>query len=234
MILWDDRAMHILLVEDESRLATAVRRVLQEEGHVTDWVADGDDALEQARTEEYDIILLDVMIPGTDGYGVARALRAEGAVTPILMLTARDGVPDRVKGLDSGADDYLVKPFALSELLARVRALGRRSRMSAGQAPSSLQVGDLELDLLSREAIRGGKRIELTAKEFALLELLMRHPGQVLTRTQLLDRVWSYDSAVESNVVEIYIHYLRNKVDRNFEPRLIRTVRGVGYALRTP
>ncbi|MBI5947372.1 MAG: response regulator transcription factor [Chloroflexi bacterium] len=225
--------MHILLVEDEPRLATAIRRVLQEEGHVADWVADGNEALDQARSEDYDILLLDVMIPGTDGYGVARTLRAEGAVTPILMLTARDSVPDRVKGLDAGADDYLVKPFALSELLARVRALARRSRMNNGQA-SSLQVGDLELDLRSREAIRGGKRIELTAKEFALLELLMRHPGQVLTRTQLLDRVWNYDSLVESNVVEIYIHYLRNKVDRDFEPKLIRTVRGVGYALRAP
>lgn len=223
--------MHLLLVEDEPRLARAVKRALQEEGHVVDWVEDGLDALEQARGETYDALLLDVMLPRLSGVEIARRLRAEGIATPILMLTARDAVPDRVAGLDAGADDYLVKPFALSELLARVRAIGRRATAVSSE-PLSLRVAGLELDLRRREAIRDGRRIELTAREFALLELLMRHPGQVLTRTQLLDRVWSYDTPVESNVLETYIHYLRNKVDRGFDRQLIRTVRGAGYSLR--
>lgn len=198
---------------------------------MVDALEDGADALAQAALEEYDLVILDVMLPGLDGYEVARRLRKRGNTTPILMLTARDSVQDRVTGLDAGADDYLVKPFALAELLARVRALTRRAQMVPGDS-GRLQVGDLELDLRTREAIRKGKRIELTGREFALLETLMRHPGQVLTRSQLLDRVWSYDMLTESNVVDIYIHYLRNKIDRDFEPRLIRTVRGVGYALR--
>ncbi|MCS7294935.1 MAG: response regulator transcription factor, partial [Dehalococcoidia bacterium] len=187
--------------------------------------------LYQALLEEYDAIILDVMLPGKDGIAVARELRAKGRTTPILMLTARDAIPDRVAGLDAGADDYLVKPFALSELLARLRALDRRARMSAAE-PHVLRVADLELDLRAREARRQGKRIELTAKEFALLEALMRHPGQVLTRSQLLDMVWHYDASIESNIVDTYIHYLRTKVDKDFEPKLIRTVRGAGYALR--
>jgi DNA-binding response OmpR family regulator len=147
------------------------------------------------------------------------------------MLTARDSVRDRVAGLDAGADDYLVKPFALDELLARVRAMGRRLQMTSAE-PTTLRVADLELDLRAREAVRSGKRIELTSREFALLETLMRHPGQVLTRSQILDRVWSYDVFTESNIVDTYIHYLRNKIDNGFEPRLIRTVRGAGYAIR--
>ncbi len=223
--------MHLLLVEDEARLAHAVRRVLEEEGHVVDWVDDGADAFAQAQTEEYDLILLDVMLPTMNGFEVAKRLRAKGNQSPILMLTAKDAVTDRVQGLDSGADDYLVKPFALAELLARVRALTRRAKMATG-LDSVLTVADLELDLKTREAIRGGKRIELTAKEFALLEVMMRHPGQVMTRSQLLDRIWSYDVLTESNIVDIYIHYLRNKIDRDFDEKLIRTVRGVGYALR--
>lgn len=223
--------MHLLLVEDERRLASAVRRVLEEEGHVVDWLEDGADAEFQAQTEEYDLILLDVMLPSMDGYDVTRRLRGKNVLTPILMLTARDAVADRVRGLDAGADDYLVKPFALAELLARVRALTRRSR-DAGGEQTTLQVGDLQLDLLTREAIRGGKHIELTAKEFALLEVLMRHPGQVMPRSQLLDRVWSYDILTESNIVDIYIHYLRTKIDKEFDDKLIRTVRGAGYAIR--
>lgn len=229
--VWFDCHVHILLVEDEPRLASAVKRALQEEGHVVDWVADGEDALAQAAMEEYDALVLDIMLPGRDGLSVARTLRGSGSTVPILMLTARDSVADRIAGLDTGADDYLVKPFALGELLARVRALGRRAAMVAtGEA--FLQVGDLRLDLRSREALRGGRRIELTTREFALLELLMRHPNQVLTRSQLLDRVWSYDSPVDSNVLETYIHYLRRKIDHGFEPKLIRTVRGAGYAIR--
>jgi DNA-binding response OmpR family regulator len=220
-----------MLVEDERRLATAIKRAIEEDGHVVDVIGDGADALLQANAEAYDLMVLDVMLPGLDGFEVARRLRRAGSTTHILMLTARDSVADRVKGLDSGADDYLVKPFALSELLARIRAQGRRSQM--GNAGGEvLRVADLELDLLSREAVRGGKRIELTAKEFTLLETLMRHPGQVLTRSQLLDRVWSYDILTESNIVDTYIHYLRTKIDQEFEPKLIRTVRGAGYALR--
>lgn len=198
---------------------------------MVDCVEDGADALAQAGAEQYDLVLLDVMLPSLDGYEVARRVRQRGDTTPILMLTARDAIADRVKGLDAGADDYLVKPFALTELLARIRAVTRRAQMAGGDA-GTLTVGDLGLDLKTREAIRGDKRIELTAKEFALLEVLMRHPGQVLTRSQLLDRVWSYDVLTESNVVDIYIYYLRNKIDRDVEPKLIRTVRGVGYALR--
>ncbi len=224
--------MKILLVEDEARLATAVRRVLDEEGYATDWSADGADGLARAEDGEYDVILLDVMLPSYDGYEIARRLRASGMTVPILMLTARDGIQDRVRGLDSGADDYLVKPFALAELLARVRALGRRAKMNGAAESPLLAVADLELDLRSREARRGPRRIELTAREFGLLETLMRHPGQVMTRSQLLDAVWSYDAVTESNVVDIYIHYLRNKLDKGFDKKLIRTVRGMGYAIR--
>ena len=224
--------MKILLVEDEARLATAVRRVLDDEGYATDWAADGADGLHRAENGEYDVILLDVMLPSYDGYEIARRLRSDGSTVPILMLTARDGIQDRVRGLDAGADDYLVKPFALAELLARVRALGRRAKMGAATEAPVLTVADLELDLRSREARRGPRRIELTAREFALLETLMRHPGQVMSRSQLLDSVWSYDAVTESNVVDIYIHYLRNKIDKGFDRKLIRTVRGMGYAIR--
>ncbi|MGB4863898.1 MAG: response regulator transcription factor [Tepidiformaceae bacterium] len=225
--------MKILLVEDEARLATAVRRVLDDEGYATDWAADGADGLTRAETSEYDVILLDVMLPSYDGYEIARRLRADGSTVPILMLTARDGIQDRVRGLDAGADDYLVKPFALAELLARVRALSRRARMAEVAESPRLSVADLELDMRSHDARRGQRRIELTAREFSLLETLMRHPGQVMTRAQLLDTVWSYDSIVESNVVDIYIHYLRNKIDKGFDHKLIRTVRGTGYSIRS-
>jgi DNA-binding response OmpR family regulator len=224
--------MHILLVEDERRLATAVRRVLEEEGHVVDYIEDGLEAFGQAKAERYDLIVLDVMLPSMDGFEIARRLRTGKDATPILMLTARDSVQDRVAGLDAGADDYLVKPFALAELLARVRAFGRRQAGASAAEPGVLKVGDLELDLRSREARRDGDAIELTTKEFALLETLMRHPGQVLTRSQLLDLVWSYDMMIESNVVDTYIHYLRNKIDKNYDAKLIRTVRGAGYSIR--
>jgi two-component system, OmpR family, response regulator len=226
-----NRAMRVLVVEDEARLARAMTRVLSEEGYTPDTAGNGLDAIRLARTQSYDLVLLDVMLPGMDGYGVARELRSAGFQKPILMLTARDAVPDRVRGLDSGADDYLVKPFALAELLARIRALTRRSGMVPED--SVLSCGDLQLDLRTRQAQRGGRTIELTTKEFGLLEALMRHPGQVLTRSQLLDMVWGMDALqTESNVVDIYVHYLRNKVDRDFEKKLIRTIRGAGYAIR--
>ena len=223
--------MHLLVVEDEEQLASAIRRVLQEDGHVVDLVADGADALAQGLTVDYDLAVLDVMLPSLNGYEIAKRWRRAGRTLPIIILTARDSVTDRVAGLDAGADDYMVKPFSIQELLARVRAQGRRLRMTAAE-PTVLKVGDLELDLLAHEAARGGGRIELTAKEFALLETLMRHPGQVLTKSQLLERVWGYDAFTESNIVETYIHYVRNKVDANYEPKLIRTVRGVGYSIR--
>ncbi len=230
--MWCDcRAMHLLLVEDDERLAKAVERIVTAEGHVVDWVADGAEALAQAGMEPYDVYVLDVMLPSVDGFEITRRLRASGKTAPILMLTARDSVRDRVKGLDAGADDYLVKPFAPEELLARVRALGRRQ---AAVNPESdiLRVADLELNVRTREATRGGKRIELTAKEFVLLEALMRHAGHVMTRSRLLDTVWNYEVLTDSNVVEMYIHYLRNKIDKDFDQKLIRTVRGVGYAIR--
>jgi len=226
--------MHILFVEDEARLASAIRRVLKEENHVVDWFSDGEEGLLQATTEPYDLLLLDVMLPSMDGYAITREVRASGQDTPILMLTARDAIADRVKGLDAGADDYLVKPFALEELLARVRALTRRNRPPGADGDGNvLRIGDLSLNLRTREADRQGRKIELTAREFSLLELMMRHPGQVFTRSQLLDRAWSYEISAESNVVDIYIHYLRNKIERDAEEKLIKTVRGVGYAIRS-
>ena len=223
--------MHLLLVEDDERLAKAVQRIFTAEGHVVDWVADGEEALAQAGVEPYDVYVLYVMLPAVDGFEITRRLRASGKSAPILMLTARDSVRDRVTGLDAGADDYLVKPFAPEELLARVRALGRRQSAVNAEA-DVLRVADLELNVRTREATRGGRRIELTAKEFVLLEALMRHAGHVMTRSRLLDTVWSYDVLTDSNVVEMYIHYLRNKIDKDFDEKLIRTVRGVGYAIR--
>lgn len=223
--------MHLLLVEDDERLAKAVQRIFTAEGHVVDWIADGEEALVQAAIEPYDVYVLDVMLPSVDGFEITRRLRASGKTAPILMLTARDSVRDRVTGLDAGADDYLVKPFAPEELLARVRALGRRQSAVNAEA-DVLRVADLELNVRTREATRGGRRIELTAKEFVLLEALMRHAGHVMTRSRLLDTVWSYDVLTDSNVVEMYIHYLRNKIDKDFDEKLIRTVRGVGYAIR--
>ena len=222
--------MHILVVEDERRLAGLVRRALEEEGHVVDVSFDGAEALDMAEGTEYDLLVLDLMLPHLDGIEITRRLRNSGRDVRILMLTARDAVDDRVLGLESGADDYLIKPFSFSELLARVKALSRRQVQA--QAEQELQAGDLVLDLARREARRGDKVIELTAKEFQLLEYLMRNAGHVLTRTQILDHVWGYNFDSFSNVVDIYVHYLRNKIDRDFPEPLIRTVRGVGYSLK--
>lgn len=222
--------MHILVVEDERRLANLVRRAFEEEGHVVDVSHDGADALEMARAGDYDLLVLDRMLPHMDGVEICRNLRLQNNDVRILMLTARDAVEDRVQGLESGADDYLVKPFSFSELLARSKALGRRQVQA--QPEENLQVGDLVLDLRRHEATRAGKEIELTAKEFQLLEYLMRNAGNVLTRTQILDHVWGYNFDSFSNVVDIYVHYLRNKIDKDFPEPMIRTVRGVGYSLR--
>ena len=221
--------MYVLLVEDDARIARVVERALGEAGHRVDAVHEGGEGLVRAESGAYDLVVLDVMLPGMDGYEVAQELRRLKVRTPILMLTARDAVADRVRGLDAGADDYLTKPFALEELLARVRALGRRG--SDGD-DDLLRVGDLELDESRHEVRRAGNSIELTAKELSLLAYLMRHAGKVMSKSQIVDHVWGYDAETTSNVVEIYIHYLRDKIDRGFARPLIRTVRGVGYTIK--
>ncbi|HEV2460925.1 MAG TPA: response regulator transcription factor [Ktedonobacterales bacterium] len=222
--------MHILVVEDEKRLAALLRRVLMEERHVVDLAHDGQVGRDLATSGTYDLVVLDLMLPGLDGMGVVQAMRQMRVQTPVLMLTARGALEDKVAGLKAGADDYLTKPFAMEELIARVEALLRR-RTRELDTSQRLQVGDLTLDLVRHEARRGHRLIELTAKEFALLEYLMRHRGQVLTRAQITDRVWRYDLDALSNVVDIYIHYLREKIDRGFAQPLIKTVRGVGYKI---
>ena len=221
--------MYVLVVEDERRLAQLVRRVLEEEGHTVDTAHDGEEGLTMALDASHDVIVLDVMLPGRDGISLCRELRQQKVDTPVLLLTALDGVDDRVRGLDAGADDYLPKPFAFQELLARIRALGRR-RVQAREA-SELKVEDLVLDLRRRRAQRAERMIELSPKEFSLLEYLMRNDGRVVTRTQILDHLWGYDYDSESNLVDVYVAYLRRKVDKGHQRSLIRTVRGVGYAV---
>lgn len=222
--------VHVLLAEDDLRLGRVLRRVLEEDGHVVDLVTDGLAALQMGSQAGIDFIILDVMLPGMSGFDVCRGLRRNKVQAPVLMLTARSAVEDRVEGLDAGADDYLTKPFALAELRARIRALTRRS---APIGEERLAAADLVLDVAKHAAIRGGKEIPLTAKEFQLLEFLLRHPNHVLTRGQIIESVWQYDQEFSSNVVDIYIHYLRKKIDTGFPRRLIHTVRGVGYMLRT-
>ncbi|HEY0755633.1 MAG TPA: response regulator transcription factor [Ktedonobacteraceae bacterium] len=224
--------MHILVVEDEQRLAYLLRRVLLEERHTVDLAYDGTSGLDLALSDSYDVVTLDLMLPGLDGIEICRQMRGERIMTPVLILTARGAVEDRVTGLNVGADDYLTKPFAMEEFLARVNALLRRRDRRFDETPR-LSVADLTLDLVRHEASRGGRVIELTAKEFALLEYLMRHPGQALTRTQIVDAVWRYDMEALSNVVDIYIHYLRDKIDQGFGRPLIKTVRGVGYKIES-
>jgi two-component system response regulator MprA len=218
----------ILVVEDEDRILQFLQRGLTYEGYRVDVAADGPTGLSLARENPPDVVILDWMLPGMDGLEVCRRLRAGGAV-PILMLTAKDSVGDRVQGLDAGADDYLVKPFAFDELLARVRALLRRA---APSQPEILRFADLSLDTGTRRAFRGERAIDLTAKEYELLELFLRHPRQVLTREVIFDRVWGYDFGGESNIIEVYVRYLRQKTELGSEPRLLHTVRGVGYVLR--
>lgn len=221
--------MRILLVEDEARLAAIVRQALREQGYAVDVAGDGEIGLKFALTEPYDLIILDILLPKRDGLSVCREVRRHGLVTPILMLTARDSIEDRVTGLDSGADDYLIKPFALQELLARVRALLRRE--SQNKDPL-LRLGDLEIDTLHHEVRYADRIIELSPKEFAILLLLAQHPNQVLSRTQIAEHVWDYATMPSSNVVDVYIGYLRRKLGDTPEPRLIETVRGIGYRLR--
>ena len=221
-------AERILVIEDEQKIADFLRRGLTYEGFQVDVRLDGESGLKAARDNQPDLVILDVMLPGLDGLEVCRRLRAGGSVL-ILMLTAKDSVADRVRGLDSGADDYLVKPFAFEELLARVRALLRRSRATE---ESILHFADLTLNVTTREVTRGAHKIDLTTKEFDLLHFFMRHPRQVLTRELIYDRIWGYDFNGESNILEVYMRYLRTKLEATGEPRLLQTVRGVGYALR--
>jgi two-component system, OmpR family, copper resistance phosphate regulon response regulator CusR len=221
----------ILLVEDESKTGEYLKQGLGEAGYTTDWVQEGRLGQHQALSEEYDLVILDVMLPGLNGWQVLSVIRSKGISTPVLMLTARDQIEDRVKGLELGADDYLVKPFAYAELLARVRSLLRRGRQRESEL---LQVGDLELDVLKRRAFRGGNRIDLTAKEFALLELLMRRQGEVLPRSLIASLIWDINFDSDTNVIEVAIKRLRAKVDTGYEMRLINTVRGMGYVLEAP
>jgi len=219
----------VLLIEDEQKIADFVRRGLTLEGYRVDVAHDGETGLDLAVRNSPALIILDIMLPGLNGLEVCRALRGADLQTPILMLTAKDSVPDRVAGLDSGADDYLIKPFAFDELMARVRALLRRR---AAAEEEVLEFGDLTLNTSTREVWRGGRPIKLTAKEFDVLELFLRHPRQVLTRDILYERIWGFDFGGESNIIEVYVRYLRAKLESAGEPRLIHTVRGVGYVLR--
>ena len=223
--------MRIIVVEDAVKLALALKRGLESEGYAVDTVHDGVTARKRilAREGQYDLLILDVMLPGLDGLTLCRDLRAKGVTVPVLMLTARDSTGDKVAGLDSGADDYLVKPFAFAELLARIRTLLRRP---AKTLSTELRVGDLALDPAARAVRRGGQPIALTTKEFTLLELFMRSPGEVLSRDTILDHAWDEDADAFSNIVDVYLRRLRKKIDRDGEPSLFQTVRGVGYGIR--
>jgi two-component system OmpR family response regulator len=225
----DTSRMRVLIVEDELRMASLIRRGLVGEGFAADVAATGDDAIWMAGAQEYDLIVLDVMLPGIDGFETCRRLRAGGVWAPVVMLTARDSVDDRVAGLDSGADDYLVKPFAFAELLARLRALARRGKP---ERPSVLEVAGLRLDPATRQVSRGSTPIDLSAKEFALLETFMRRPGEVLSRLHLLEHAWDFAYDNRSNVVDVHIRRLRQKIDEPFACDSLETIRGAGYRLR--
>lgn len=221
--------MHVLVVEDEVKMAALLRRGLIEQGFTADVAATGEQAGLMTDASSYDAIVLDVMLPGIDGFETCRRMRRDGVWAPVLMLTARGAVEDRVAGLDGGADDYLIKPFSFAELLARLRALVRRGEH---ERPSRLEVGDLRLDPATRQAWRGEVEIALSAKELSVLEVFMRHPGHVLSRLQILEHAWTYDFEHRSNVVEVYIRYVRHKIDKPFGVRSLETVRGAGYRLR--
>jgi two-component system OmpR family response regulator len=221
--------MRVLVAEDDVRMAAALTRGLRGEGMAVDVASTGAEAFDQVTTTEYDVVVLDVMLPGGDGFETCRRMRADGKWVPVIMLTARAAVEDRVRGLDSGADDYLTKPFSLAELLARIRALVRRGPV---ERPTELTVGTLRLDPASREVYRGDVRVDLSAREFALLETFMRRPGQVLSQSQLLESAWDLGYEQKSNVVEVYVRYLREKIDRPFGLASLETVRGTGYRLR--
>ncbi|MCX5679007.1 MAG: response regulator transcription factor [Candidatus Omnitrophica bacterium] len=221
--------MRILVVEDEKKIADFIRRGLKEEGYAVDTAYDGEEGLFLAKTNDYDLILLDLMLPKLDGLTLCKKLKEAKVKSRVIMLTAKETVKDKVLGLDSGADDYLTKPFAFEELLARIRAILRKKET---QAPTKLKIADLELDLLTHKVIRGSKEIELTAKEYSLLEYLMRNEGSIVTRTMISEHVWDIDFDTFTNVIDVYINYLRNKIDSGFKKKLIHTVRGRGYILK--
>jgi heavy metal response regulator len=221
--------MRILIIEDEGKIAAFLKRGLKEEGYAVDVAADGEQGYFLASTQNCDLIILDLMLPGLDGLNLCRKLRAEGNEARILVLTAKDKVRDKVQGLNAGADDYLTKPFAFEELLARVRALLRKREAGS---PTKLQVADLTMDLLTHKVLRAGREIELTAREFALLEYLIRNVGAVVTRTMIAEHVWDVNFDTFTNVIDVYMSYLRNKIDRAFPDKLIRTVRGRGYVIK--
>lgn len=223
--------MRVLVIEDEQKMADLIKRGLEEEGMEVTAAYDGESGLEMAKSGNYDLIILDLGLPGRDGLEVSRLMREAELKTPILILTAQDSTEMKVKGLDSGADDYLTKPFAFAEMLARIRALLRRTMT---EDTTKIQIGDLSLNLINRRAARGGAEVQLTNKEFALLEFFMRHPDEILSRETLSEKVWEETFDTLTNVIDVYINYLRNKIDRQFEPKLIHTVRGIGYMFKTP
>jgi DNA-binding response OmpR family regulator len=223
--------VRILLVEDESKVASFIQKGLEEEQYQVDVAHDGEEGLRRALASEHDLIILDILLPKRDGMSILREVRERRIDTPVLILTAKDSVEDRVAGLNSGCDDYLPKPFAFAELLARSRALLRRKSSDRGV---TLVAGDLVLDPVSHRVSRAGKSVDLTSREYALLQYFMQHPNQILTRTMIVEQVWGYDFDNFSNVVDVYVNYLRNKIDRNFEPKLLHTVRGIGYVLKPP
>jgi heavy metal response regulator len=222
--------MKLLVIEDEKKIATLLQKGLREQGYAVDLTHDGNEGLTRASSEPYDAIVLDMMLPGRDGLSVLRTLRDRKITTPVMVLTARGEVSERVEGLNTGADDYMAKPFAMDELVARLRALMRRV---TGENISLYKVGDLTMNLVSREVTRGTRKIELTAREFRLLEYLMRSPGQVLTRTQIIERVWEYHFDPGTNLVDVYIQRLRRKIDDGEDIKMIQTVRGVGYCIKS-
>ena len=221
--------MRVLVIEDEKQLLKIIGERLKEEGYATDLVRDGKEGLHFAESLDYDCIILDIMLPSMDGFSVLRKLRARKINTPILILTAKDTIKDKVSGLDLGADDYITKPFSFEELIARVRAMLRRK---SSEKETVLFIGDLTLDLITREVSRGNHLIELTSKEFAILEYLLRNKGKVLTKSQIANHVWNYEFEYKSNIVEVYVRYLRKKLEDNFENKLIHTVSGVGYVIK--
>ncbi len=224
-------AMRVLVIEDEQKMADLIKRGLEEEGMEVETVYDGETGLEAGKDGKHDLIILDLGLPGRDGLDISRELRSTGVKTPILILTAQDSTEMKVRGLDSGADDYLTKPFAFAEMLARIRALQRRT---LSEDSTKLQIGDLSLNLINRRVNRANVEVQLTGKEFALLEFFMRHPDEILSRETLSEKVWEETFDTLTNVIDVYINYLRNKIDRQFEPKLIHTVRGVGYMFKTP
>jgi two-component system OmpR family response regulator len=223
--------MHLVLIEDDEKIGSFVSRGMKQEGHVVSWARTGDEGLELARRPGVDVAIVDVMLPGRDGLSIVRSLREEKLGTPIIVLSARADVDDRVRGLEAGADDYLTKPFSFAELVARVAALLRRAP-ARSESSLKLELEDLTLDVVTRRVQRGGRAIDLQAKEFVLLEYLMRHPGRVLSKTMILQHVWDYGFDPQTNVVDVLVSRLRSKIDRDFPRKLIRTIRGVGYVLR--